>query len=171
MPTDIRFKRGLQSDLPTSAPSGTPLWCEDSGTLYIGTGETVKKVGSHADTSTIALQDANGNEITTTYEPIIKGINILPSTGTIELQDNSINRIEQATGKITFVLPDVDDTNFHQILVQIYSMLAIIDLGTSNYFNPDAEIPSTAIGHVDLIYEYDGEKWSVGILKKGEISK
>lgn len=35
--TRIQFKRGKKSELPTSAPSGTPLWCEDSHELYIGT--------------------------------------------------------------------------------------------------------------------------------------
>lgn len=35
--TRIQFKRGKKSELPSSAPSGTPLWCEDSHELYVGT--------------------------------------------------------------------------------------------------------------------------------------
>ena len=35
--TRIQFKRGKKTELPTSAPSGTPLWCEDTHELYVGT--------------------------------------------------------------------------------------------------------------------------------------
>ncbi len=41
--TSIKFKRGNKADLPQSAPSGTPLWCEDSHELYMGTGDGVTK--------------------------------------------------------------------------------------------------------------------------------
>ena len=41
--TNIKFKRGNKADLPKSAPSGTPLWCEDSHELYMGTGNGVTK--------------------------------------------------------------------------------------------------------------------------------
>ena len=43
--SSIRFKRGNKADLPQSASSGTPLWCEDSQELYVGTGNGVAKVG------------------------------------------------------------------------------------------------------------------------------
>lgn len=42
----IRFKRGNKADLPQSATSGTPLWCEDTKELYIGDGNGVSKVGA-----------------------------------------------------------------------------------------------------------------------------
>ena len=42
----IRFKRGNKADLPKSATSGTPLWCEDTKELYIGDGNGVSKVGA-----------------------------------------------------------------------------------------------------------------------------
>ena len=42
----IRFKRGNKADLPKSATSGTPLWCEDTKELYIGDGDGVSKVGA-----------------------------------------------------------------------------------------------------------------------------
>ena len=37
MPTNIRIRRGKKANLPKSAPSGMPLWCEDTKELYIGT--------------------------------------------------------------------------------------------------------------------------------------
>ena len=36
MPTNIRIRRGKKANLPKSAPSGMPLWCEDTKELYIG---------------------------------------------------------------------------------------------------------------------------------------
>ena len=41
MPTNIRIRRGNKADLPASAPSGMPLWCEDTKELFMGTGDSV----------------------------------------------------------------------------------------------------------------------------------
>ena len=43
MSTNIRIRRGNKEDLPTVAPSGMLLWCEDTKELYIGTGTSVIK--------------------------------------------------------------------------------------------------------------------------------
>lgn len=45
--TSIKFKRGNKADLPKSAPSGTPLWCEDSHELYMGTGDGISKASKN----------------------------------------------------------------------------------------------------------------------------
>ena len=51
MPTNIRIRRGKKANLPSSAPSGMPLWCEDTQELYIGTGNGVKIIHTYnADT-------------------------------------------------------------------------------------------------------------------------
>lgn len=42
---NIKFKRGLKTNLPSSADVGMPLWCTDTHELYIGTGSGVAKVG------------------------------------------------------------------------------------------------------------------------------
>jgi len=42
--TNIRFRRGNKADLPDLAPSGLPLWCEDTKELYIGTDSGVSPV-------------------------------------------------------------------------------------------------------------------------------
>lgn len=44
--SSIRFKRGNKADLPQSASSGTPLWCEDTNELYIGTENGISKIGA-----------------------------------------------------------------------------------------------------------------------------
>ena len=44
MPTNIRIRRGNKANLPSSAPSGMPLWCEDTQELYIGTGDGLKLI-------------------------------------------------------------------------------------------------------------------------------
>ena len=45
MSNKIQFKRGLKQNLPSSADVGMPLWCTDTQELYIGTGNSVSKVG------------------------------------------------------------------------------------------------------------------------------
>ena len=54
MPTNIRIRRGKKANLPKSAPSGMPLWCEDTKELYIGTGTGVQIIHTYdADTLNI----------------------------------------------------------------------------------------------------------------------
>lgn len=50
---NLQFKRGLKSNLPTSAPSGMPLWCTDTKELYIGTETGVEKVGGTENSSNV----------------------------------------------------------------------------------------------------------------------
>jgi len=45
MANKIQFKRGLKTNLPSSADAGMPLWCTDTQEFYIGTGNGVVKVG------------------------------------------------------------------------------------------------------------------------------
>jgi len=95
-------------------------------------------------------------------------INVLATTGTINLSDNSVNKITPA-GTVTFSLPSVsDNTKFHQILVQvILNDTYTINIGTTYYFGKTA--PDLSItGNYDLIYEYDGANWVCGALSKGE---
>lgn len=49
MNANIRFKRGLKSNLPTSAPGGTPLWCTDTKELFMGTDDGVSKISVDAE--------------------------------------------------------------------------------------------------------------------------
>lgn len=42
MGTHIRIRRGAKKNMPTAAPSGMPLYCEDTNQLFIGTGSGVK---------------------------------------------------------------------------------------------------------------------------------
>jgi len=96
-------------------------------------------------------------------------INVLSTSGTITLADNSVNSITPS-GAVTFSLPSVsDNTVFHQILVQINMTSAVsIGLGTSYYFNKTAPDMSEA-GVYNLIYEYDkaNQYWVCGVISKG----
>lgn len=111
-------------------------------------------------------QDISGKE------DIAKTINILSTSGTIALTDNSVNSINVA-GNVTFTLPTVsDNTTFHQILVQIYmSTLYSINVGTTYFFNSESPDLS-ARGVYDLIFEYDkvNQYWVCGGFKKGSAS-
>ena len=59
MSKNIRFKRGNKSNMPSSAPSGMPLWCEDTEELYIGTGNGRSKVGGDSVTEALVNQKLN----------------------------------------------------------------------------------------------------------------
>lgn len=68
--TTIRFRRGERLNLPASAPSGMPLWCEDTKELYMGTDDGVAPIIANNSDETIqgyvpysvnsGNQDANG---------------------------------------------------------------------------------------------------------------
>lgn len=98
-------------------------------------------------------------------------INTLGTSGTISLDDNSINKITP-TGAVTFSLPGISSGTFHQILVQVnMTTVYSITLGTSYYFNKTAPDMS-AIEVYNLMFEYDDANnyWVVGCITKGAAS-
>ena len=104
-----------------------------------------------------------------------KTINVLSTSGTIALTDNSINSITPSAA-VTFTLPTVtDNTVFHQILVQVnLSTVYSIDLGlgaTPHYFNKTAPDMSN-VGVYNLYFEYDkaNQYWVCGCIEKGAAS-
>jgi len=105
----------------------------------------------------------------TPYELKEKTINVLSTSGTVALTDNSINTITPSAA-VTFTLPTVtDNTVFHQILVQVnLSTVYSIDVGTTYYFDKTAPDLSAA-GMYNLIFEYDklNQYWVCGSIEKG----
>lgn len=97
-------------------------------------------------------------------------VNILSTSGTINLTDNSVNRITPS-GTVTFSLPAISDhTKFHQIMLQInLNSTYTINLGTTYFFNKATPDFSVA-GIYDLLYEHDGTRWICGSMIKGEES-
>ncbi|MBQ9246475.1 hypothetical protein IJ182_09440 [bacterium] len=150
MANKLQFKRGLKSNLPSSADSGMPLWCTDTKELYIGTGSGVQKIGDDNDGTT--------------------SIKTLSSSGTIALTDNSVNQIN-VTGNVTFNLPSITNkTIFHEIFILLkMNTVKTINLGTTYFFNAKTPNLSEA-GLYSLIYEYDGTNWVCGAIKKGTAS-
>lgn len=115
---------------------------------------------------------AEANALLAEKQDIAQSINVLSTSGTVALSDNSINSITP-TAAVTFTLPTVTDaTTFHQILVQMnLSTLYSITLGTSYYFNNTApDLSSTGV--YNLIFEYDNANnyWVVGCVSKGAAS-
>lgn len=95
-------------------------------------------------------------------------INILATSGTIALTDNTINAITP-TGNVTFTLPTIaNNSTYHQILIQVdLSMAVSFDLDTTLYFNGIApDLSST--GYYNILYEYDKlqQAWVVGVVSK-----
>ncbi|MCD7779119.1 MAG: hypothetical protein LUH05_00395 [Candidatus Gastranaerophilales bacterium] len=94
MDVSIQFKRGNFENLPESALSGMPLWCEDTNELYIGTGSGIAKVGSTGAASS-SDNTIDTSDLDETYEKIEKTI-LFPEADEnycFNLTDNSINRI------------------------------------------------------------------------------
>ena len=123
------------------------------------------KLGT-TETAAKATADEGGNNIISTYLKKNVPLTVLPTSGTIALADNSVNRITP-TGAVTFSLPSVsDNTVFHQILVQLNLTAAYtINLGASVYFTKEA--PAFDIGMYDIVYEYNGTNWVVGSISVG----
>lgn len=123
-------------------------------------------------TSTNPVENSVITEALNDKEDILKTVNVLDTSGTITLSDNSINSITPS-GNITFTLPTItDNTVFHEIMVQInLSTVYTIDVGTTYYFNKTAPDLSGA-GTYNLYYEYDkaNEQWYCGVLSKGTVS-
>lgn len=158
MTGNLQFRRGLKTNLPTSAPSGMPLWCTDTKELFIGTETGVQKVGSDGT--------SGGTSAAVVTE---KSVNTLAGSGTINLADNSVN-VMAATGAVEFVLPEItDNTVFHEILVQV-SMDSVVsfDLGTNKFLTSDEPDMSSA-GIYNILFEFHEDTWFAGVVKKNGV--
>ena len=94
-----------------------------------------------------------------------------PTSGEVPLTIDSILSITP-TGNVTFVLPAVTDSKYHQMLVQVnMSTIYTVNVGTTNYFN-DVEPNLSMAGIYDIVYEYDNAstKWVCGSIYKGTVS-
>lgn len=101
---------------------------------------------------------------------IKEGYNVLASSGTSNLTNNSYN-VVTPTGAITLLPPSVSSSveTISQILVQInMTTVYSINVGTTNFFKNKAPDLSTT-GMYDLIYEYDKQNsvWVCCAMKKG----
>ena len=115
-------------------------------------------------------QDISGKE------DVAKAMNVLGTSGTINLTDNSANSITEITGDIIFVLPTItDNTKLHQVYIQMYMPTAYsIDLGlglTPHWLTED-EPDVTEAGNYEILYVYDkaNQYWKAGVLKEGVAS-
>lgn len=59
MTGNLQFRRGNKVNLPNSAPSGMPLWCEDSKELYIGTGNGISKIEGSGNSTSYSKEEIN----------------------------------------------------------------------------------------------------------------
>lgn len=74
MANKIQFKRGLKTNLPTSADEGMPLWCTDTKELYIGTGNGVEKVGSNSVSSSDTYSKTEINALIGDIESLLQEV-------------------------------------------------------------------------------------------------
>ena len=94
---NMQFRRGLEADLPASAPLGQPLWTTDTHKLYIGTGTGIVLVaggGGGGVTSLNALIGALG------LESSDSSISITSSGTTIDLKATGSSSYGFADGEV-----------------------------------------------------------------------
>ena len=152
-------KNNLSGSL-VSSTANNGLTNDANGLYVVNTGELSNLTTTDKTSLVGAINEVHENSNPT--------VNVLPTSGTINLTDNSINTITP-NGNVTFALPAVTDlTNFHQILVQVkLTSSYTINLGTSYYFNE--ETPTFSNHSYDIVYEYDNinTHWVVGSIIKG----
>ena len=102
MSRNIRFKRGNSTDLPTSAPAGTPLWCTDTHELYIGTGNSVAKI-----TSASGSGGGSSNVPQTSVEYDSENQMLVFSAGNYSSPSYSKTEIDSLIGDIESLLREV----------------------------------------------------------------
>lgn len=146
----------------------------DNGIEVINNQLKVANIGNLADLDTSDKTSVVNaiNEVKGDSAPVIT---TLETSGTIALEDNSINTI-QPTAAITFTLPTITDTGlYHQILIQLKltdtSFISGSNLGTNYFFGLTTPTFDT-VGNYDIIYAYDtlNSKWCCGVAIKREIT-
>lgn len=176
--TDTTYSDFVGSDSITAGASGlvpAPS-AGDEGKFLKGSGAFSALLSSDITTALgfIPYNSTNPNNYVTSsalsdYQLIDQPVNVLATSGTITLTDNSVNSITPSDA-VTFTLPTItDNTVFHQILVQVnLTTVYSLTLGTSYFFNSTAPNMSN-VGVYNLIYEYDkaNQYWVVGCVEKG----
>ncbi|MBR2526849.1 hypothetical protein IKE67_10350 [bacterium] len=114
--TNIRLRRGKKSELPTSAPSGTPLWCEDTKELYVGTDNGIAKVGvndlsSSTDNTNVlnpvGINSGNTTELKRNTSVSIQGNKITAGTFQGALSGNASTATKLQTARTIALTGDV----------------------------------------------------------------
>lgn len=139
----------------------------ENNTVQLSSVETLlNSIVNSDDTNSIQFLDGK----LYVNEKCLRPVKILPSSGDVTLESNTINRVN-ITGTLHFHLPStVQNSIFNQILVQVnMSNLQEVLLDTTYTFND--VLPSlTEAGKYDLIYEHDGTNWYVGIIKRSNVA-
>ncbi len=103
--------------------------------------EKLDSLGEETDDNSIIVLDSNSPETDKIYSKSI-------------------------TESTDFVLPVVTDGKFHQILIlATIENTPAITYGTDYYFN--GVVPTVDNGECDIIFEFDGIKWTAGVISKG----
>nr|BDD48299.1 hypothetical protein 4 [bacterium] len=148
--TIIKFRRGEKIDLPASAPSGMPLWCEDTKELYIGTNDSVTPVIAN-----------NSNEVTAGYVPYSVNSGNTDASGYADLiekvSDTEVSfKIGGAYPNIGVTFPNgkfyeissiANITNLSADSVYIFVLMEdnLTDLGDGTY---SATVNAVSVGYV-----------------------
>lgn len=136
-----------------------------------GVGYLEKATNATIDAKTDSYHPIVPSNLDYAVNSVEKDLTTATSTsGTVSLLSNKIYKLTAAEN-ITFSLPTIEatDTKYHVIEV-IMNVTADVSItwGTSIFFNDS--IPDIGIGTYDLIFEYNGTNWVVGVLTQNTIS-
>lgn len=103
--------------------------------------EKINSLGGETEDNSIIVLDSNSPDVDKIYSKTI-------------------------TESIDFILPTVTDGKFHQILILAsIENTPAITYGTDYYFG--GVVPTVNNGNCDIIFEFDGVKWTAGVISKG----
>lgn len=127
--------------------------------------QNFEKIMDYVEDS-IEEQQETMEETLSVYQDIVVPV---ATSGEIALETNKVYRITP-TGAVDFTLPvTLDNTKFHQILVQLnLDTYYSVSLNTAWGFNDKAPVITSA-GKYNVFYEYDGARWVCGVMKKSEV--
>ena len=160
----IKVSKGAyNSNILESLTPAPEIWQEYINTITSLMSHSVPKIG---EDNCWHLWNAESNtyESTGVKAKIESNIDILPLTKANPEADKIYSMtISESTD---FTLPDITDGNFHQILIlATIENTPAITYGTDYYFN--GVVPTVDNGECDIIFEFDGVKWTAGVISKG----
>ncbi len=156
-------KGAYNKDITESLTPVPEIWQEYINTITSLMSHSVPKIGEdncwhlwnpeHEAYETTGIKIKAGNET-----EIIPLLSATPEADKIYSMD-----ISESTD---FILPEITDREFHQILIlATIENTPAITYGTDYYFN--GIVPTADNGDCNIIFEFDGVKWTAGVISKG----
>ena len=160
----IKVSKGAYSqDIIESLVPTPEIWQEYINTLKGLMSHSVPKIGE--DSCWHLWNEENNSYETTGIKATTNSVSeISPLSNATPETDKIYSMI--ISESTDFTLPEITDGKFHQILIlATIENTPAITYGTDYYFN--GVVPTVDNGECDIIFEFDGVKWTAGVISKG----